>query len=107
MTDPTPPTSEATQAETVGERPDPDHTPDSLRNALTGSGMGSDTRAGSLQGGAATGSDDDPDQAAVDRVMRKQGRAMADASTGSPPKEQDADAVAPSKSEAGTATATG
>jgi hypothetical protein len=62
----------------VGERPDLGHTPDTLRDALTVSGVGSDTRAGSLQGGAATGSDDDPDQAEVDRVMKAQGQARRD-----------------------------
>jgi len=77
MTDPTPRTNKATATEDGGMRPDPGRRHDALHDALTGSGVGSDTRAGSLQGGAATGSDDDPDQAAVDRVMRKQGRAMA------------------------------
>lgn len=75
MTDHPDQTPEATEAEDVGERPDLGRTADTLREALTGSGVGSDTRAGSLQGGAATGSDDDPDQAAVDRAMAAQGRA--------------------------------
>lgn len=79
MTDAKPETPEAIEAEDMGERPDLGRTPDALAEALTGSGVGSDTRAGSLQGGAATGSDDDPDQAAVDRVMADQGRASADA----------------------------
>lgn len=78
MTDAKPETPEAIEAEDMGERPDLGRTPDALAEALTGSGVGSDTRAGSLQGGAATGSDDDPDQAAVDRVMADQGRASAD-----------------------------
>lgn len=78
MTDAKPETPEAVEAEDIGERPDLGRTPDALRDALTGSGVGSDTRAGSLQGGAATGSDDDPDQAAVDRMMADQGRAGAD-----------------------------
>ncbi len=78
MTDAKPQTPEAVEAEGVGERPDLGRTPDALAEALSGSGVGSDTRAGSLQGGAATGSDDDPDQAAVDRIMRDQGRAQAD-----------------------------
>jgi hypothetical protein len=77
MTDAKPPTPESTEAEAVGERPDLGRTADTLREALTGSGVGSDTRAGSLQGGAATGSDDDPDQAAVDRAMKAQGQALA------------------------------
>lgn len=79
MTDAKPETPEAIEAEGMGERPDLGRTQDALADALTGSGVGSDTRAGSLQGGAATGSDDDPDQAAVDRVMAAQGRASADA----------------------------
>ena len=74
MTDPAPESPEAVEAEDMGERPDLGRTPDALREALTGSGVGSDTRAGSLEGGAATGSDDDPDQAAVDRDLAKRGR---------------------------------
>lgn len=64
---------EAVEAENMGERPDLGRTPDTLGDALTGSGTGSDTRAGSLQGGAATGSDDDPDQLAVDRDLAERG----------------------------------
>lgn len=75
MSDPKTETCEAIEAEDVGERPDLGRTPDALRDALTGTGSGSDTRAGSLEGGAATGSDDDPDQAEVDRRLREQGRA--------------------------------
>jgi hypothetical protein len=79
MTDPkAPETPETVEAEAMGERPDLGRTADALRDALTGTGVGSDTRAGSLQGGVATGSDDDPDQAAVDRIMADQGRAGAD-----------------------------
>lgn len=75
MTDPKPETKEALEAETMGERPDLGRTPDALREALTGTGVGSDTRAGSLEGGAATGSDDDPDQRAVDEALAKRGEA--------------------------------
>lgn len=78
MTDPKPETPEAVEAEDMGERPDLGRTPDALIESLTGSGMGSDTRAGSLEGGAATGSDDDPDQAAVDRDLAQQGRDRRD-----------------------------
>ncbi|WP_309629747.1 ribonuclease [Brevundimonas sp.] len=78
MTDAKPESPDAVEADGMGERPDRGRTTDALREALTGSGVGSDTRAGSLQGGAATGSDDDPDQAAVDRIMADQGRASAD-----------------------------
>jgi len=103
MTDAKPESPEAVEAEDMGERPDLGRTPDALSEALTGSGVGSDTRAGSLQGGAATGSDDDPDQAAVDKVMADLGRASADpqspsgvgpdaiANTGVAPGEADAD----------------
>ena len=90
MTDAKPESPDAVEAETMGERPDLGRTPDALVDALTGSGVGSDTRAGSLQGGAATGSDDDPDQAAVDRVMAEHGRAQADARS---PSEAAPDAV--------------
>lgn len=78
MTDAQPESHEAVEAEDMGERPDLGRTPDALVDALTGSGVGSDTRAGSLQGGAATGSDNDPDQAAVDSIMADQGRANAE-----------------------------
>ncbi|MBU1345489.1 MAG: ribonuclease [Alphaproteobacteria bacterium] len=77
MSDPTPQNDEAVEADDVGERPDLGRTPDALRDALSGSGAGSDTRAGSLQGGVATGSDDDRDQASVNRTMAEQGRAQA------------------------------
>lgn len=84
MTDPTPsPTPETIEAEDMGERPDLGRTADTLREALTGSGVGSDTRAGSLQGGVATGSDDDPDQREVDRQLAERGRAQADAQAAS------------------------
>lgn len=75
MNDPKTETCEAIEAEGVGERPDLGRTPDALRDALTGTGSGSDTRAGSLEGGAATGSDDDPDQSEIDRRLREKGRA--------------------------------
>ena len=83
MIDPKPESPEAVEAEAMGERPDLGRTPDALGDALTGSGVGSDTRAGSLQGGAATGSDDDPDQVAVDRIMADQGRTSTDPRSGS------------------------
>ena len=118
MTDARPESPEAVEAEDMGERPDLGRTPDALGDALTGSGVGSDTRAGSLQGGAATGSDDDPDQAAVDRIMADQGRASADpqapsdadpngvVNTGVAPGEADADPVE-GKRPADTDAATG
>lgn len=91
MPDPTPQNDEAIEADDVGERPDLGRTPDALREALSGSGVGSDTRAGSLQGGVATGSDDDPDQASVNRTMAERGRAQADPQS---PSEAGPDAIA-------------
>ncbi len=71
-------TAEAREAKDMGEKPDLGHTPDALTEALSGSGMGSDTRAGSLQGGSANGSEIDPDQAAIDAALASEGVAMAD-----------------------------
>ena len=76
-------TADAREAEDMGEKPDLGRTPDALTEALSGSGMGSDTRAGSVEGGAATGSDIDPDQAAVDAALAEAGsKGAADAKTG-------------------------
>jgi hypothetical protein len=65
-----------------GERPDlgrtPDHLSETLDGALTGTNAGSDTRAGSLRGGSASGSDIDPDQEAIDRVLTTEGMAAAE-----------------------------
>ena len=71
-------TPDARAAGDMGEKPVPGRTPDALTEALSGSGMGSDTRAGSLQGGASTGSDDDPDQKAIDEILAREGMASAD-----------------------------
>ena len=71
-------TPDAREADDMGEKPDPGRKPDALGQALSGSGMGSDTRAGSLQGGASTGSDDDPDQEAIDETLAREGAASAD-----------------------------
>jgi hypothetical protein len=71
-------TEDAREADDMGEKPDLGRTPDSLTEALSGSDMGSDTRAGSLQGGAATGSDDDPDQAQINETLASEGMASAD-----------------------------
>ena len=73
-------TEDAREADDMGEKPDLGRTPDALTEALTGSGMGSDTRAGSLQGGAATGSDIDPDQDAVNETLASEGMASSAAS---------------------------
>ncbi len=76
MTD-QPQTADAREAEDMGEKPDLGRTPDALTEALSGSGMGSDTRAGSLQGGAATGSEIDPDQDAVNETLASEGMASS------------------------------
>ena len=65
-----------------GDKPDlgrtSDNLADTLGEALTGTNGGSDTRAGSLRGGSASGSDIDPDQEAIDRVLTTEGMAAAD-----------------------------
>lgn len=71
-------TEDAREADDMGEKPDLGRTPDALTEALSGSGMGSDTRAGSLQGGAATGSDIDPDQDAINESLASEGMRAAD-----------------------------
>lgn len=50
---------------------------EALALALSGSDVGSDTRAGSLRGGSASGSDIDPDQDRINAALAKQGRAAA------------------------------
>jgi len=49
------------------------------RRALDGTDVGSDTRAGSLQGGSATGSERDEAQAASDRHLAELGSGLKDA----------------------------
>ena len=56
---------------------DPGRKPGAMSEALSGSDMGSDTRAGSLQGGASTGSDIDPDQATINEALAGVGVASA------------------------------
>lgn len=68
---------DAREADDMGERPDLGRSRDALVEALSGSDMGSDTQAGSLRGGSASGSDDDPDQAAVNKALAEQGRRAA------------------------------
>ena len=68
---------EGQEADQMGEKPDLGREPDHLQQALTGTDVGSDTRAGSMRGGAATGSDVDPDQDAVNDALRAQGRDQA------------------------------
>ena len=72
-------TEDAREADDMGEKPDLGRTPDALTEALSGSGMGSDTRAGSLEGGAATGSDIDPDQDAINESLASEGMRAAEA----------------------------
>jgi len=74
-------TEGAREAEDVVEKPDPGRTPDALTDALSGSDMGSDTRAGSLEGGAATGSEIDPDQDAINESLTSEGMTSVDPQT--------------------------
>ncbi len=85
MADPdtTPETDEGREAKSVGERTDLGQTPDALADsldqdhldrALSGSDSGSDTRAGSLRGGSASGSDIDPDSEAINADLSRMGR---------------------------------
>lgn len=69
------PNSETAAAETGGERPDLGREPDHLAEALTGSDLGSDVRAGSLGGGSASGSEIDPDQTSINAALARQGAA--------------------------------
>lgn len=78
MSDPKEPNIEAVEADAMGEKPDLGRKSDALIEALSGTDSGSDTRAGSLQGGAATGSDDDPDQDAVNEALISEGMSSAD-----------------------------
>ncbi|NJC41098.1 hypothetical protein GGQ87_001356 [Brevundimonas alba] len=80
-------TEDAREADDMGEKPDLGRTPDALTEAVSGSGMGSDTRAGSLQGGAATGSEIDPDQDAINESLASEGMRSAT----SPPQGADSD----------------
>lgn len=75
MTDPLPDNEDTREALENGERPDHGHRPDALIEALSGTDMGSDTRAGSLRGGSASGSDDDPDQDAINEALANEGMA--------------------------------
>ncbi|MBN8551931.1 MAG: ribonuclease [Caulobacterales bacterium] len=64
MTDPTP------------EKLDSQGGTEAAKRALDGTDVGSDTRAGSLEGGASTGSENDEAQAASDHHLAEMGRAM-------------------------------
>lgn len=67
--------AETVEALSMGERPDLGHERDALIEALSGSGTGSDTRAGSLRGGSASGSEIDPDQVTIDAGLAAHGQA--------------------------------
>ena len=56
-----------------------------VREALNGSGVGSDTRAGSLQGGSNSGSEHDAAQTASDRHLADIGQELKAAGTTKPP----------------------
>lgn len=70
--------------ETVSPQPDvdatrePEETAERYAEALSGSGVGSDTRAGSLRGGSASGSELDDDQARIDDMLTAEGMAPAE-----------------------------
>jgi hypothetical protein len=72
MTDPHV-TEDAREADDVGEKPDLGRTADTLIDVLNGTDSGSDTRAGSLRGGSASGSDDDPDQEVINETLASEG----------------------------------
>lgn len=71
-------TEDAREAEDMGEKPDLGRTPDALTEALSGSDQGSDTRAGSLRGGSASGSENDPDQEAINETLATEGMAATE-----------------------------
>jgi hypothetical protein len=65
---------DAREAGDMGEKPDLGHKADALIEALDGTDSGSDTRAGSLRGGSASGSDDDPDSQVINDALAQEGR---------------------------------
>lgn len=91
MTDPHNEAEDAREAQQVGEKPDLGHQADALKEALAGTDMGSDTRAGSLRGGSASGSSDDPDQDVINEALATEGMKSADASAKPPGAGQDKD----------------
>lgn len=78
--------------ETVSPQPDIETADDSEESseryseALSGSGVGSDTRAGSLRGGSATGSERDTDQARIDETLKTEGMSSGEPKTFAAPK---------------------
>ena len=91
MTDPRDEAEDAREAQQVGEKPDLGHQADALKEALAGTDMGSDTRAGSLRGGSASGSSDDPDQDAINEALATEGMKSADPAAKPPGAGQDKD----------------
>ncbi|HBY44047.1 MULTISPECIES: ribonuclease [unclassified Brevundimonas] len=81
MTDPAAENEDAREAAAMGEKPDLGHVEDALKKALEGTDSGSDTRAGSLRGGSASGSEIDPDQDVINADIARQGREMAETRT--------------------------
>lgn len=66
-------TEDAREADDIGEKPDLGRTADTLIDVLNGTDSGSDTRAGSLRGGSASGSDEDPDQELINETLASEG----------------------------------
>lgn len=69
---------DAHEAAEAGEKPDLGRTPDAMNDALSGTNVGSDTRAGSLRGGSASGSENDADQEAIDEMLATEGMVAAE-----------------------------
>ncbi|MFY0398993.1 MULTISPECIES: ribonuclease [Brevundimonas] len=81
MTDPKTENDESREAAAMGEKTDRGHLRDALNKALEGTDSGSDTRAGSLRGGSASGSEIDPDQDIINDALAREGLAARDAAT--------------------------
>ena len=80
---------DAREAAAMGEKPDLGVKRDALIEALEGSNLGSDTRAGSLRGGSVSGSDIDPDQQKIDQALAEVGRSTAAAKSPSSVEPED------------------
>lgn len=81
MTDPKTENDESREAAAMGEKTDRGHLRDALNKALEGTDSGSDTRAGSLRGGSASGSEIDPDQDLINERLADEGLAARDVAT--------------------------
>ena len=100
MTDqPVEPRERETEQNPAVTTPQPDPEPgsddeDAAREALNGSDVGSDTRAGSLQGGSNSGSERDPAQEASDKHLAGLGPSLNQAGReGGAPKADPEDGV--------------